>query len=111
MVRREGSRPVLITVLPIDGAASGPFFGARVLLTFSDLAAQPAPPASLLTQVFGLTQAEARLAALIATGVSPEGAAERLGIAAETARNHLKAVFAKTDTHRQSELVALLSRL
>jgi hypothetical protein len=26
----------------------------------------------------------------------------------ETARNQLKSVFAKTDTHRQSELVALL---
>ena len=32
-------------------------------------------------------------------------------ITRETARNHLKSVFLKTDTHRQSQLVALLARL
>ena len=35
-------------------------------------------------------------------------AARELKISRETARNQLKSVFAKTDTHRQSELVALL---
>ncbi|MGI8568738.1 MAG: helix-turn-helix transcriptional regulator, partial [Methylocella sp.] len=35
-------------------------------------------------------------------------AARELNISRETARNQLKAVFAKTGTHRQSELVALL---
>jgi len=29
-------------------------------------------------------------------------------ILGETAHNHLKSVFAKTDTHRQNELVALV---
>ena len=33
------------------------------------------------------------------------------GIARVTVRNQIKAIFAKTGTHRQSELVALLSRL
>ncbi len=47
----------------------------------------------------------------MATGVSPEQAGEELGIARETARNQLKAIFAKTATHRQGELIALLSRL
>jgi DNA-binding CsgD family transcriptional regulator len=47
----------------------------------------------------------------MAEGLSPERAAEELKIARGTARNHLKAVFAKTATHRQGELVALLSRL
>jgi DNA-binding CsgD family transcriptional regulator len=64
----------------------------------------------LLAAVFGLTPAEARLAAIMAEGRDPERAAEELGIARVTARNQLKAIFAKTDTHRQSELVAMLSR-
>jgi DNA-binding CsgD family transcriptional regulator len=34
-----------------------------------------------------------------------------LGISKITARNQLKTIFSKTDTHRQSELVALLARL
>jgi DNA-binding CsgD family transcriptional regulator len=33
-----------------------------------------------------------------------------LGIASETARQRLKAIFQKTDTRRQSELIALLGR-
>jgi DNA-binding CsgD family transcriptional regulator len=48
---------------------------------------------------------------MIAQGLSPERAAEKLEISRATARNHLLAVFAKTSTHRQGELIALLSRL
>jgi DNA-binding CsgD family transcriptional regulator len=60
---------------------------------------------------FDYRRREARLASPIASGISPERAAEDLGIARETARNQLKSIFAKADTHRQGELVALLSRL
>ena len=38
-------------------------------------------------------------------------AASALGISTDTARTQLKAVFAKTETHRQSELVLLASRV
>jgi DNA-binding CsgD family transcriptional regulator len=58
-----------------------------------------------------LTPSEARLACIIARGAPPAVAARELKIARETARNQLKSVFAKTDTHRQSELVALLLRV
>jgi DNA-binding CsgD family transcriptional regulator len=59
----------------------------------------------------GLTPAETRLAEALVAGESLRGAAERLGISYETARWYLKVVFQKTDTRRQSELVArLLSR-
>jgi DNA-binding CsgD family transcriptional regulator len=62
-------------------------------------------------QAFSLTPAEARLASLMASGMSLEDAAEKLTIARQTARTQLKAIFMKTGTHRQSQLVALLSRL
>jgi DNA-binding CsgD family transcriptional regulator len=51
------------------------------------------------------------LAALIASGLLLEDAAQKLEIARETARNQLKAIFAKTGTHRQSELVGLVMRM
>jgi DNA-binding CsgD family transcriptional regulator len=38
-------------------------------------------------------------------GKSIEEAAEQLFISPHTARTHLKRIFMKTDTHRQTELV------
>jgi len=110
VVRREARRPIVIRVMPIPGAARTPFLGARALLAFKDLEAEQTPQANILVQAFKLTQAEARLAYKIGQGLSPEAAAKQLGICRETARGQLKAIFAKTDTHRQSELVLLLSR-
>jgi DNA-binding CsgD family transcriptional regulator len=111
VVRRKGQAPVIVRVLPVHGAARNPFLGARALLTFAAVAPRPGPKPALLTKVFGLTPAEAKLASLVAEGLSPEQAAEELRISRETARNQLKAVFSKTTTHRQGELVALLGRL
>jgi DNA-binding CsgD family transcriptional regulator len=97
--------------MAIPGAAWWPFFGARALLVFSDLDSTSGPRPEALSQTFRLWLAEARLASLLATGISLEQAADELGLAHETVRNQLKAVFAKTATHRQGELVALSSRL
>jgi DNA-binding CsgD family transcriptional regulator len=111
VIRRQSKSVIVARVLPVPAAARSPFLGARAIVTFTPVEARPGPCAPLLTKVFGLTPAEANLASLIAEGTSPEAAAAELGIARDTARNQLKAVFAKTDTHRQSELVALLARL
>jgi DNA-binding CsgD family transcriptional regulator len=62
-------------------------------------------------KAFGLTPAEVRVASIIARGLSPEPAAEELSVAKVTVRNQIKSTSGKTDTHRQSELVALLSRI
>ena len=71
---------------------------------------EPADPA-VVRDVLGLTLGEARVAALIGAGISPREAAEKLGIAEETARTALKRVFAKTGVSRQSELAALLTKM
>jgi DNA-binding CsgD family transcriptional regulator len=110
-IRRDGKHPVVLRAFPIHGGAREPFLGARALLTLTPLGPKEPAPQALLAQAFALTPAEARIAVIIAQGASPEHAAEVLAISRETARNQLKAVFAKTGTHRQSELVALLSRL
>lgn len=111
IVRRTAKQPLVIRVLPVAGPARTPFLGARVLLLLSDLQRRLQPPASILSHIFGLTPAEARLASVMAAGISIERAADQLGLSRATVRNQLKAVFAKTATHRQSELVALLCRL
>jgi DNA-binding CsgD family transcriptional regulator len=111
VVRRWEKRPVILRVLPVHGAARTPFLGARVLLTLTPAGPRSGPEAAALAGAFGLTPAEARLASIIAEGLSPEQAAEALGVSPLTTRNQLKGIFGKTDTHRQSELVALLSRM
>jgi DNA-binding CsgD family transcriptional regulator len=111
VARRKAGRPVIIEALPVPPAAKTPFVRARALLTFTSLDSKPAPNPSVLAAVFGLTPAEVRLASIMATGANPELAAEQLHISRETVRNQLKALFAKTATHRQAELVALLTSL
>jgi DNA-binding CsgD family transcriptional regulator len=102
--------PIIIRVLPIYDAAKGLLLGARALLVLTDLGKRLVLKTRLIACTFDLSVAEARIAERIAVGVSLAKAAEDLGISRETARNQLKAVFAKTRTHRQGELIALLSR-
>lgn len=60
---------------------------------------------SILSRLYGLTRGEAVLAAGLMRGKSLEEAADELFISLHTARTHLKRIFMKTDTHRQTELV------
>ncbi|WP_141740251.1 helix-turn-helix transcriptional regulator [Bosea sp. BIWAKO-01] len=111
LVRRGERRPIVVESHALSSGAIESFSGGRVLLLVTDLEAQTRPLASALGATFGLTTAEARLAAIIGGGGSLDAACEALHVTRETARNQLKTVFAKTNTHRQAELVLLLSRL
>lgn len=110
MVSRPGRRALLVEVLPT--ARSCPEAGPQIvaLLVITDLERQASVPEAVLRTAFGLTSAEARLARFLAEGNDLNAVCGILGIAIETARTQLKAVFGKTQTHRQSELVSLLSR-
>jgi DNA-binding CsgD family transcriptional regulator len=59
--------------------------------------------------LFHLTPAEARLAALIVGGYSLHAAACRLHISSNTARTHMKRIYDKTETHRQADLIRLVA--
>ena len=65
-------------------------------------------PAILLQDVFGLTQAEARVAALIAQGAALDEAALALNVSRNTIRTHLRGIYAKCGVDRQPALVTLL---
>ena len=97
--------------LPLDGPAGSFILGARLLLTVKDPESASLPSPGLLRSVFRMTGSEAKLAIHLAAGLSLHQAAEVSGITSETARSQLKAVFSKTETNRQAELVALLGRL
>ncbi len=63
---------------------------------------------AILKQLFGFTQAESALATQLSRGDSLEDAAAELNIRYNTARAHLRSMFAKTGVTRQAELVRIL---
>jgi len=84
---------------------------ARAVVLVIDSAADVPPDPALVRDVLGLTLGEARIASLVGSGITPQEAADKLGISKETVRTALKRVFAKVGVSRQSELAALLTRL
>lgn len=71
---------------------------------------RPALAVNCLRNLFGLTRMEAVVAADLGSGRSLEDIARRRGIGLATARAHLKRILSKTGTHRQAEVVALITR-
>lgn len=63
-----------------------------------------------LCRLLGLSGAETRLVTELLVGHTVTEAATSMRVKPETARSYLKQVFAKTGTHRQTDLVALLYR-
>ncbi len=108
--RPDGGRPVMVEAMTLPARARDVFTRDVALVYLRDLgAARPADPERLRI-VFGLTQAEAEVARLVAAGEDLRTVAERRRIAYETARVQLRSIFSKTGTVRQSELAALVSR-
>jgi DNA-binding CsgD family transcriptional regulator len=62
----------------------------------------------VLVKLYGLTHAETRIIGLLASDLSLDAAAAALGISRTTARTHLKHIFEKTGTNRQSQLIKLV---
>jgi DNA-binding CsgD family transcriptional regulator len=107
--RPSGRRVLLVNVLPLPDAPAAT--RAAALMVITDLDCSRPPAIDELRTLFGLTRREAEFAALLATGVPPDRIAENTGISRLHARQRLKILLRKTETHRQGELVALLSRL
>ncbi|HMN81871.1 MAG TPA: helix-turn-helix transcriptional regulator [Burkholderiaceae bacterium] len=105
-------RIVFVTVarLELAPAAQASSSDPLALVTVHD----PQTPLRLhtdgLADLFALTPAELRVAEVLADGQSPAAAAQLLSLSEGTVRTHLRTIFKKTGTHRQAELVRLLTR-
>jgi DNA-binding CsgD family transcriptional regulator len=106
---RRGKRPILAYPIKLADLAANALADCQALVILIDLDQQPRIPEIVLRAAFGMTAAEARLAARMAAGESLEFATEQIGIASYTGRNQLKNIFLKVGVKRQSELVAVLA--
>ncbi len=104
--------PLSVLVTPIGGHNFAPVRdGLSVCVCVTDLNARMQLPRGPLRNVFGLTDAEIRVAQALFEGASLQEAAARYGISHNTVRVQLAGIFDKTNTNRQVDLIALLSRL
>lgn len=85
-------------------------FGLRpvLLATFSGLKHKPKYQREICTQLFMFTPVEHKICEQLLEGKTTKEIALSHDIQADTVKKHLQAIFKKTKTHRQSELIQLL---
>lgn len=99
--------PGIVTVVPLGLSDCGDG-GPVAMVSLRDPEASITISDRMLTQRFGLTVAERRIALMLADGSSPRQIAEALAVTYNTVRNHMKKIYDKCDVRRQGELVAKL---
>ena len=110
--RPSRRKPYRVILMPIDDSRTIPLGVAvpavSVLVIDADSFSTPDP--EVLRELFSLTPAEARVLAKLVLGQNAEEIAAESKTSVETIRTHIKHIFSKTGTSRQSELVSLILR-
>lgn len=109
LVPRGGARALSVIVTPLTGDGSQPYDGGAVrAVFFGDPDGGMDDVETMVRRLYALTPAEARLVVQLLQGQTLQEIAGELGVSVTTARTHLRSVFSKTGTRRQSELVRVL---
>jgi DNA-binding CsgD family transcriptional regulator len=107
--RPSGRRSYAVWVVSLARVPSAlTLFRPAVCVLVSDPERPLCPSPQHLKTLFDMTEAEARLAVLLADGEPLRRAAGHLGITYGTARSRLTQLFEKTSTRSQGELIRLL---
>ena len=100
---------IVVTVIRSDGRLEDvDLSDAHSALLLHDYQRTLPISTDLLSQVYGLTPMEAQVAAAVGNGMDISEIAKSNNTTNHTVRSQLKAVFHKTGTRRQAELVRLL---
>ncbi|MGX7873783.1 helix-turn-helix transcriptional regulator [Mesorhizobium sp. ORM6] len=109
-ISAPGQPPAVAYVLPLtEGTARAVFRPACAAVFVSTTTSASPLPEAVLTTLFDLTPAEARVLLRIGSGLSASKSALSLGIGENTLKTHLNRIFAKTGARRQADLVKLVS--
>ncbi|MFK0087403.1 helix-turn-helix transcriptional regulator [Pseudomonas sp. NPDC090755] len=101
------AQALLVTPVPAEADCNPHFNKPLVLLALLENRL----PSPLLAELFQLSPAEHRLAELLAQGLTLECCATRLNVSINTVKTQLRALFRKTGTTRQAQLITLFARL
>ncbi len=101
--RRDGGTPLSVLVVPVGSGINGQTRGVTLFISDPEqlLAIQP----ETLEGLYGFTVAEAKLVIALVSGHTLDAVAASTGTSPNTLRNQLKAIFRKTGTNRQAELM------
>jgi DNA-binding CsgD family transcriptional regulator len=112
LAAREDELPLSLTVSPVRAGTQALFRNKPcALVCITDLGREVTLPEEKLSELFGLTPAETRVAREIFDGASPREAAVNLGVSNHTVRHHLLHIYEKTGANKQSALMNLMMRL
>ena len=111
--RPSGNKPLIVQAIPLSGRhgldePADPTFAHRGALVLAIDPGAGIAVSHACLKLLGLTAGEARLAALVGSGVRRRNAAESLGISEWTARDALKTIYSKLNISSLAELVRLV---
>lgn len=107
LMHRPNARPLVAVLSRLVDAEPGSGC-ATTALHVLDPDIDTRPLATALCRAYGLTATEAGLVIRLVGGLTIDAAARDMRIQTQTARAYLKQIFAKTDTHRQADLVRVI---
>lgn len=104
------SLPLSLIVAPLGADRPMARPAPSVLVCVTDLEAGVSLPVQKLSNLFGLTPAEGRVAHALFEGATPRETAARFGVSPHTIHVQIARLFEKTGTNRQAELIGLMFR-
>jgi DNA-binding CsgD family transcriptional regulator len=111
LVSRRSRSPLQVLISPVRHSSAinvcmdQPI---RVIVIVIDPSQRRRPAQEVLSDLFGLTPAECRVALLLGDGHAPRKIANMVGVTDNTVRSQMKSIFSKTGVKRQGELIRLL---
>lgn len=108
---RPGKRPLVVRFERLGAQLTDVFSHSCAMALIEDPDEEIRQNPETLMTLFDLTPAETRISLLVAAGMSAVDIASQYGIGYETVRSHIRSIFQKTGTGRQSELSALFGKI
>lgn len=114
IVNRDPREPASVQVVDVIALPRQPSlfsFEPRAIVVLRGAEQNRAELEPILVRAFGLTPAEAQVAACLASGEPRETIAAERGASLQTVRSQIKSIFAKLNVTRERELVSLLAKI